>query len=713
LHGSPYAARTHEASERRLWLDFCATLIGMLRLRRLAALWLLGCLALPSRLGAQPEPEAADDAEVAAPVRLSVISRFSVTRIGRWLASENVRERLRGIERLAEVGTPAALGRLTAYAFERRAQLVGREWLTLARALGPHAADPKAELVLAMLVNQSPSSATGPEEAALLELARGAAALALAADGGPTALLVLGRALRAVGAPAAAAADALHAHPPASIAALLDAPGEPSVELARLLGELGDQRAFHALRDWVRGKNNEVRAASAIALTRLGDLETVQLGALWLERGPPELGRAGLEILLLAHDPRAEPALVALLSSKVSSSEVSSSEADEGEQRLLLESPSPTLSAELSKALDRAGSDSAWRWTLLGRVGGEAAAERLLRGLAAPESALSAAHALSRLRGAEAHAALSKLLDAGVILPLGVRVAAARSALGESYRSLPARIDAWLGSADPSERAAAAWARSLDGGGGARSELESGDEVRVLAAASNALRFDAAVIDGAAQLLSRAPPGRVRTALGVCLLSPRARRAVSSELLWSLVAEAGAARPLALRALAARGDPGIWASVASYLDHPDPLLREHVARGLGESELASAVGYLAGRLEFETDETVRRALVMALGGHHGRAVSQWLDRAARLDSSARVRSAARLALAGVPLGDAVRGDEILWTEVRSASPAGLGKPEAAALLSVAPGLSLPVFADPAGVLVVSGLPASHLGIRLQ
>jgi hypothetical protein len=36
-----------------------------------------------------------------------------------------------------------------------------------------------------------------------------------------------------------------------------------------------------------------------------------------------------------------------------------------------------------------------------------------------------------------------------------------------------------------------------------------------------------------------------------------------------------------------------------------------------------------------------------------------------------------------------------------------------ALLSVAPGLAMPVFADPAGVLVVSGLPSSHLGIRLQ
>jgi hypothetical protein len=683
--------------------------------RRSAALGLVACLAgfaLPSQARAQPEPEPEGEAEVELPPRVSVINRFSVTRIARWLGSENAGERLRGIERLGEVGTPAALARLTGYAFERRAQLAGREWLTLARTLAPHAADPKAELVLAMLLNQSPSNSTGPEEAALLELARGTAGLALADDGGRAAQLVLGRALRAVGAPAAAAADALVAHPPASVAGLLEAPGEPSVELAELLGALADQRAFHALRDWVRGGTNEVRAASAIALTRLGDMETVPLAAQWLPQGSPELRRAGLEILSLAHDARAEPALRALVAEAV---------AGEAEQRRLLEFPSAALSAEVLGSLDRDVSGGAWRWTLLGRIGGEAAAQRLARGLADPESALAAAHALSRLPGPEARAALEAALQGDAVLPLAVRVAAARAELGERFRGLAARSDAWLDSQDPRQRAAAAWARSIEGGAAALAELESGDEVRVLAAASNALCFHPVTIDGAARLLSGAAPGRVRTALAVALLSPRGRRAVPSELLWSLVAEAGAARPLALRALAARSDPGIWAAVESYLDHPDPLLREHVARGLGESERASAVGYLARRYAFETDETVRRALVMALGAHDGRAASGWLDRAARLDPSPRVRSAARLALGGVPLADAARGDEFLWTELRAASaaavqapaPALAEKPDAAALLSVAPGLAMPVFADPSGLLVVSGLPSSHLGIRLQ
>ena len=196
------------------------------------------------------------------------------------------------------------------------------------------------------------------------------------------------------------------------------------------------------------------------------------------------------------------------------------------------------------------------------------------------------------------------------------------------------------------------------------------------------------------------------------MIAPRARRSVSSELLWSLVAEGGAARPLALRALASRADAVAGAS--NYLDHPDALLRQHVARGLGENDAPDVVGLLGGRLVFETDEGVRQAIVMALGAHRGRVVSRWLERAARLDPSPRVRSAARLGLAGVPLADAPGAGEFLWTDLRSPhAPEQVETVGTAALLSVAPGLAMPVVADPAGVLVVSGLPASPLGFRLQ
>lgn len=705
----------------------------------------LAVAAAPRPVRAQPEPEPGEEAEVEAAPRLSVIGRFSVTRLARWLGSEDPDERLRGIERLGEVGTAAALSKLTSHAFERRAQLGGREWLTLARALAPAAADAKAQLVLAMLLNQSPSKAAGPEESALLELGRGTAALALAADGGSAALLVLGRALRTVGAPAAAAADALVAHPPATLAPLLDVPGQPSVELARLLGVLGDQRAFHTLREWVRSEPADVRAAAAVSLTRLGHLETVPLAALWLEHGPRALRAAGLEILSLAQDARARPALAALLAE---------SRPSDSERRLLLEYPSAELVPALIERLDEGDGGAAFRWTLLGRVGGEPAAKRLAAGLDDERTAFLAAHALSRAPGAFADEVLRAALATDAPRPLAVRAAAARSRVaGEALDALDARAAAWVESSDPSARATAAWVRALRGGPDARRELESGDEVRVLAAATHALAFDAETLDAGVQLLATAPPGPLRTALAACLVAPRARRAVSSELLWSLVAEGGAARPLALRALASREDPELAAGVTSYLDHPDALARQHVARGFGENPHPSAVGLLVRRLAFETDEGVRRAIVMALATQRGNVASRALALAARLDPSPLVRSAARLGAAGVPLADPAGGGELLWTRLRETraelaeerdrlapatedstptpategvtpTPATEGSPATAdsaatppsprvALLSVAPGLAIPVFADPAGVLVVSGLPASHLGIRLQ
>jgi HEAT repeat protein len=690
--------------------------------RLMAASWLTVALAASSPARAQSEDEAADETRADAPARSSLVGRFGVARLERWLSSDDPAARLRAIERLGELGNAAALARLTSYASERRAQLGGRECLALARALGPHAADAKVLLVLAMFLNQSPSKAAGPEEAALSELWRGAAALSLAARGGEAALLALGRALRTTGTTAALAADALLAHPPQVLAPLLDAPGEPTATLARLLGELGDQRAFHSLRGWVRGSSPEVRAAAAVALTRLGHFETVPLGALWLREGATELRRAGLEILLLAQDPRAD----AQLRAWVESPGINADERD-----LLLAYPSPTFASALVASVERGEADGGWRWALLGRVGGPAAAAQLVKGLEDEGSAFAAAHALSRFSGHEVQAPLALALKAGVAPAFSLRIAALRGvSLEEDYPGLDERYRALARSELPQERAAAAWAHSLAGSRAALEELESGDPLRVAAAANHVLWFDEDVCEAALRAASRAEPGPGRTALAGCLRWPRARGVVPSDWLWSLVAEAGVARPIALRALAERNDPGLWAALTSYLDHSDPMVRQHVARGLGESGRPSAVGYLVRRFAYETDEGVRRAIVAALGEQSGRAAGRWLEIAARLDPSARVRAAARLASRGVSLADPGRGSEVLWARLvagagqaapgaAGAAPAesGAAPPSASpglpALVSVAPGLAIPVFADPAGLLVISGLPVTHLGIRLQ
>jgi HEAT repeat protein len=663
--------------------------------RALPALVLLG-LALPAR--AQSELSEADVAVAEPPARGSPLARFGLGPSFRRLESERLEERLRAIERLGERGDAAALERLASHAVERRSRLLGREWLALSRALARGTSDAKVQLALAMLLNQAASTAQGPEEAGLFELARGTAALALAAEGDHGALLVLGRALRARGAPARAAAEALLAHPPRALDPLLE-PGAPSSELATLLGALGDQRAFHVLRGWVRGDADvSVRAAAALALTRLGHLETVPLGARWLEQSG-ELADAGLDILLAAHDPRAAaPLAERLVAERVS----------DADRRRLLDAAGPELSDAALASVERAPASEAWRWALLGRIGGDAATQRLARALGDPISAFAAAQALSRVPGRAALAGLEAALAERAAQPLGVRAAAIRSlAFGDATRGLAELLDGLHASATASERAAAAWARALGGGAAAVAELESGDEARVLAAASHVYGFDDAPLQAMVALVENAPPGRIRRAASACLVTRTGRERVSSAALWSLIAEGEGARPLAVRALAARDDPGFRGARSSLLADPDPLLRAHVARGLGESTDASAVGLLVARLAVEPDAGVRHAIVIALGTRQGRSVSTWLARSARLDPSARVRSAARLALAGVPLADPPPGRELLWLELHGAEAA------TTVLLEIAPGLALPVLPDPSGVVVASALPAPEVGIRLQ
>jgi hypothetical protein len=663
--------------------------------RALSALVVLGP-ALPAR--AQSDLSEADVAVAQPPPRRSPLARFGIAPLSRRLESERLDERLSAMERLGTLGTPAAYARLSSHAVERRSRFVGREWLTLAHALAGGTADAKVQLALAMLLNQAASPALGPEEAGLLELARGTAALALAAQGDDAALLVLGRALRARGAPARAAAEALIAHPPRQLEPLIE-PGPPSSELSSVLGALGDQRAFHVLRGWVRGDADaSVRAAAALALTRLGHLETVPLGARWIEAGQGELVEAGLDILLAAQDPRAD----ALLGERLAAERVA-----DGDRLRLLDAAGPGLADAALASVERAPGDE-WRWALLGRIGGDAAAQRLARGLGDPRSAFAAAQALSRMPGEAARAGLDAALAERVALPLGVRAAVIRAhAFGEHSPRLAESMGALTASPAAGDRAAAAWSRAFAGGAAALAELRSGDEARVIAAASHAYGFDPATLESLAALVESSPAGRERSAASACLATATGRELVSTSVLWSLVAEAGPARLLALRALAARDDPGIAGALGSLLADPDPWVRAHVARGLGESDDASAVGLLVARLALEADEGVRHAIVIALGARRGVAASTWLTRAARLDPSPRVRSAARLALSGVALGDPPPGRELLWLELHAAQP------DAAVLLEIAPGLAIPVLADPSGVVVASALPAPEVGIRLQ
>ncbi|HVZ31222.1 MAG TPA: HEAT repeat domain-containing protein, partial [Polyangiaceae bacterium] len=345
-------------------------------------------------------------------------------------------------------------------------------------------------------------------------------------------------------------------------------------------------------------------------------------------------------------------------------------------------------------------------WALLGEQGGAGAVRRLELAVHQSESAFAAMQVLAGLPGTDAHAALQRLLASGTALPLSVRAAASRVARWhENFPDLEPRIAALRTSPAPGDRAAGAWAASLASSSAARALLASEDLVQREAAANNGLWFDDGVIADAAALLGRAAPGRARSAFAFALSRPSGRLAVSSVCLRDLVLEGGSAAPLALRALASRDEPQFVAFAEAFAQHADPVLRAHLARGLGESDRPGAFGLLVRSYEFETDPSVRQAIVRALSGHAGGSVQRTLELAARLDPDPGVRSAARLALAGTALSDPPSGRDFSWIRVAvlraEQEPAHAAVPPS--FLRVLPGLALPIFADPAGVVVVGGV----------
>lgn len=666
----------------------------------------LVCLGL--LLGAAPELSARAGAGPGRTRASAFQQRLGLARPLALLDSSDPEERLNGIRRLAGLGSAAAIERLVAFVLDGRSRLSGREALVLARALGSQGALPKVPLALAALMHRRAPAGAAPDEAELFRLGSQVAALALAASGTREGASVLARALHAGGASGEMARLALEAHPPLLLSPLLDEPGEPSVEFARLLGALGDQRAFHTLRNWVRSADVEVRAAAAIALTELGDLETVPLARAWLRQESELLRSAALRVLISTRQPEAVVELAKQLGAPGVSPEV---------RALALGFPRPEF-AEIARgrvrSADTQASEAEFWWTLLGRLGAPGV-EELERGLSDPAHGFRAAHALSRSGSVEARAALLGALERGVALPLSVRAARLREHHGDDEMGpLARRVDELARSKGAVDRFAAAWSASLGGAEAAINEIASGDPVRVFAAANNALVFDARVFERAGALLASAPEP-LGVALAFALMHPRGRSNVPSERLRELIEARGSAAPLAIRALSSRLVPRPGSEPDRFLDHPDRIVRAHAARGLGESDHPGATGLLLRHFEFEADASVRHAIVCALALRGGSRAERALALARNLDPSDAVRSAARLGLDGAELGDPPPGAETLWAEIRHAS-GDSGRAHAApppALLEVGPGLALPVFADESGLLVVSGVGEGTLGIRLQ
>jgi hypothetical protein len=665
----------------------------------------------------------------------SLQSRLAVAVAERLIFSDNSEERVRGVERLTSSGQREGVDRLL------RALAEGgpvfrdvRARLTAVRGLAPFASREPVRQQLAKELSVEPGGVP------LLALVRATAAMALAASDDARAVDMLVGALRQGGPASEAAARALLAYPPRSLASFGNGSEGLPAALSDLLGRLGDVRAMTLLKaTLVRGllrasaasgselpetrddaeESKRARVAAAMALARLGDEEQVPIAESWASSADPYLKLRGIEVLLVSGAARGRRALLPLFSVP---------DARDAALRLAAQSPGIELLPGLEEAV-KAGGDGARRGVvLLGRLGGEQAVRVLEKLLRDPERAGDAAFALARAPGADARQALEKAAADPKLARLAARASTVRAlALDDAPSGLAHRLDMLLDSRDAADRAAGAFGLAVLRKGDASQLIGSSDPVIVRAAARASLLAGTGAVDACRARLATESDALTRTALAIAIAaSPDASVPVSTARLAEWAESDEPFAPLAVVALGPRERPLEKRRLGRALDSADPVLRAHAAFGLALSPLADAVSRLSNAWRFEETPRVRRAIVVALGRRREPQRLATLELAAKLDPDEQVRETARLALRGelpLPLGrfgagcagsDArVGACYAAWITLTPSSPGGADtlRERAGSLLDAA-GLALPVVADPDGMLVVPGVSAGAASFHL-
>jgi HEAT repeat protein len=544
------------------------------------------------------------------------------------------------------------------------------------------------------------------------------------------------------GAPGEAAQRALLAYPP-PLAGLVGGKKRLPPEIVRFLGELGDLRAIERLRPMLEGGDVGSQIAAAVALAKLGDEAALARARAWL-KGPanaesrptlkkpePRLLRAAAEVLVYLGAPEAPDAVAALLRSDARLDALQLAE--------LL--PAPAFAPKLARAIPDLPEEARPRAVAaLGRAGG-AEAIKALRGLfEQPELAAAAAFALATMPGEPARAALAELavgprarkdrdldrllLRAAIVravtlgdppAALEERLRSMRSAKGATDRAVAAFGLAALGLGDIEELAGGCFPglqasplRPRTPGDGARAAGPACDGAALHAAARGALaRGGKAPARFAALLESPSAPPEATIAAGVALIEDPSGGAIPTSRLAAWAEAGGALAPLAARALGGRDDEVVRGTIKRLLEGSDPVIRAHVALGLGRDPEPDGVSLLAGAYRFEEDPAVRRAIVRGLSRRAEVQRRRTLTLARDLDPDSIVRSLARAALEGRPLDQPASplATGVAWIRViPNDGAAAVSAAVRAARVIRSDGLAIPVVADPDGVILVPGMP---------
>jgi HEAT repeat protein len=600
---------------------------------------------------------------------------FGVDAAALLLHSTDPDERLRGIERAASIGTPEAVSLLIHAAREplRPEARDTRALILIVRGLA--GATNQSEVrsflkddVLNATMHQRPASSTPEPDAeegdgdARMALARAEAALALATSPDPRAIEEVLRVARDPGPGQAAAAAAIVAFPPEKVAAI--GTGSLSPELLRLAAGIGDLRALDGVRAALHAPDGATRAAALDAISDLGDARAVPDARLLVKDPDPLVREAAVRALIRLGASGGTRELEALIGDDDT--------ALAGTRMALLTSDAGVAQALAARV--KSSGDPELRATAiaaLGRSTANEAAQALLELASDPLLSGDVAAALARSPSARSAVAIQSLLQVEPTRRLGARAYIVRARTRrEETEPGNAILSSMAASHDPRERAVGLGGLVLLGKRDAEDALRDSD-ARVRQAVAMAAMAD-----------PRARALRALLAVARDEKDPLARRVEMAGLLGGdaegLVttvtlaerAEAGEEDALlAAMALAARGDPAERERLARLVGATDPLLRAHIARGLGRSKESDATGRLAEAFRFEVAPIVRRAIILALAGRPrdagAPALVAVLRSAARLDPDRAVREAASGARG---LDVALSRGEVAW--LRLTTPAG-------------------------------------------
>ncbi len=703
----------------------------------IGAAWVGAALALvpPDKVGAAQTAGKAPDSGRAAPTGLR--SRLAVDLATRLAKSDDPEERRRAITRLAGIHTSEARALLERMAgpglpgaVDPRAPLDGiaradpRALLAVVAGLAGWLDTESARAALASIVSAqtqalalraAPSvtrdpSAEDSKGVARVLLARQQAAIALAESGNGLSLDALVAMARSGGPGQRPALDALAIHPPA--AALLGGVALTTPATIALASAVGDMRAFDAIESTLSASDPALRAAALAALGSGGDSRV-------LPAARDSLGDRDARVRLAAGE-----ALVRLGVADAASS-IEQLIADDATAldalRLaqLVQSDGVTRAAAARAAVSSDLSLRAAAVAALGRQTSPLAVAALSALLADDAIQGDVAYALSRSPSLAAMEAIDAMARSAPTRRLSARAYfVRRSVRGERSARLDGLLAQMARSTDPRDRAVGVESLVALGERRVAPALADADpRVRRAAAMGELAWCDDA---GRTALLARRAVETdevTRQVLALGLVDGDPDGVVSTEELADRALEGAADAPLAALALAQRGEPRVDSEVRALFEGPDPVMRAHVARGIGASRAADAEVRLATAYREEGDVEVRRAIIAAIASGAGARpptpiVRDTLALAVRLDPDRLIRWLSARVLAGLPVRRRSGLAEVVWLRVFPAHASDVPAAMTAVLVRSDGEPAIPIAFDDDGYALVPGVAAGEVRLRL-